>query len=61
MKSKLNSDVKTEAVSFPAAVLLKSKALSEYQRDFAKVILGEGTYTVEEAKAILDKTLKKGE
>lgn len=38
--------------------LLTSKALSGYQRDFAKAILTKPEYTVEEAKAELDKVLK---
>lgn len=42
---------------YPAAKLLKSKALSGYQRDFAKVILENKEYTVQEAKELLDKVL----
>lgn len=33
--------------------LLQSKALSEYQPDFAKVMLTEDEYTLSEAKEIL--------
>lgn len=43
---------------YPTAKLLKSKALSGYQQDFAKVILTKAEYTLEEAKAALDKALK---
>ena len=41
--------------------LLKSKALSGYQKDFARVILTKPEYTIDEAKAALDAVLKKGE
>ena len=43
---------------YPTAKLLKSKALSGYQQDFARVILTEPDYTIEEAKAELDRVLK---
>lgn len=45
---------------YPTEKLLKSKALSAYQPDFARVILTKPEYTIEEAKAILDKVLKGG-
>lgn len=45
-------------VQFLAEALLRSRALSGYQRDFARVVLGEGAYTVEEAKRTLDKALR---
>ena len=45
---------------YPTAKLLKSKALSGYQQDFARVILSEPEYTIEDAKAALDKVLKGG-
>lgn len=45
---------------FPAARLLSSRALSGYQPDFAKVILGNKEYTVQEAKETLDAVLKGG-
>lgn len=55
MKSKSNdAKIATEK-------LLKSKALAGYQVDFAKAILTKPEYTVEEAKAELDKTFKKGD
>ena len=38
--------------------LLKSRHLAEYQPDFARVILTEPEYTIEEAKKILDEKLK---
>ncbi|OUQ13026.1 hypothetical protein B5E84_18045 [Lachnoclostridium sp. An14] len=45
---------------YTAEKLLGSKALAGYQKDFAKVILGNGTYTIQEAKAALDKVLTPG-
>lgn len=62
MKSKSNNptnEVEKNELVYPASVLLKSKALADYQKDFAKVILGDGEYTVEGAKAALDAELKK--
>ena len=53
MKSK-----ETES-KYPVEAILKSKALSGYQPDFAKAILTEPAYTVEEAVAAIDKALKK--
>lgn len=50
---------KTTEKKYPTEKLLKSKALSGYQLDFAKVILTEPEYTIEGAKAALDKVLKK--
>lgn len=48
-KSKQNDEPK-----ILTALLLKSKALSEYQPDFAKVMLTDEAYTLTEAKAILE-------
>lgn len=45
---------------YPTEKLLKSKALAGYQQDFARVILTEPEYTIEGAKAALDKILKGG-
>ena len=45
---------------YQTEMLLRSKALAEYQKDFARVILTAPEYTVEEAKAALDAVLKKG-
>lgn len=41
--------------------LLKSKHLSGYQPDFARVILTEPAYSISEARAALDKALKGGD
>lgn len=46
------------SVKIPTESLLKSKALAGYQIDFARAILTESEYTVDEAKAALDKVLK---
>lgn len=40
--------------------ILKSKAFSEYQQDFAKVVLGDKEYSIQEAKAVLDNFFKGG-
>lgn len=47
-----------EKVKIPVESLIKSKALSGYQVDFARAILTKPEYTVDEAKAELDKVLK---
>ena len=48
------SNLDQKAQKYKTEVLLKSKALSNYQTDFAKVLLTEPEYTVEEAKDLLD-------
>lgn len=48
-------------IRYPTAQLLASKALSGYQRDFARALLTEPEYTLQEAKAILDKFFKGGD
>ena len=58
MKSK-QDEVKGEV--YLTTDLLKSKALSMYQQDFAKVILTKSEYTLEEAKAEIEKALKREE
>ena len=52
------SQKKEPEKKYPAKSLLKSKAFKEYQQDFAAVILGNGEYTVSEAKKLLDAKLK---
>lgn len=57
--SKSSKEKKDQAVKrYPTEKLLKSKALSGYQPDFARVILKEPEYSVEEAKAALEQALK---
>lgn len=46
---------------YPAEALLRSRVLSGYQKDFAKVILANKEYTVQEAIEALDKVLKPNE
>jgi hypothetical protein len=48
-------------VKYSTARLLRSKALSGYQQDFARVILTAPEYTLSEALAALDAVLKKEE
>ena len=57
--SKSNKEKKIQEIKqYPTEKLLKSKALSGYQPDFARVILKEPEYSVEEAKAALEQALK---
>lgn len=57
----MSASTKAEkAKKYPTEKLLKSKALSGYQPDFARVILTEPEYTIEGAKAALDNVLKGG-
>ena len=51
---------KKEVQKYPTSKLLKSKHLAGYQRDFARVILTEPEYSVEEARAALDAVLGRG-
>lgn len=53
MKSKKEDERK-----IPTKSLIKSGLLSGYQIDFVGAILTKDEYTVEEAKAALDKVLK---
>lgn len=39
---------------YPTEALLHSRAFSGYQQDFARAILAETEYTIEQAKAVLD-------
>lgn len=52
---------KPAQVRYPTAELLASKALSGYQRDFAKALLTGPEYTLQEARAVLDKFFKGGD
>jgi hypothetical protein len=51
--------MKSNENKHPVAAVLKSKALSGYQPDFARAILTKPEYTIEEAISTLDKALKK--
>lgn len=48
-------------VKYNTERLLRSKALAEYQVDFARTVLIESEYTIEEAKAAIEAALRKGE
>ncbi|RKD33090.1 hypothetical protein [Lacrimispora algidixylanolytica] len=50
---------KKMAVKYKTASLIHSKGFEKYQQDFARVLLPEEEYTVEEAKEILDKYFEK--
>lgn len=52
--------LKKENQKYPTTRLLKSRHLAGYQQDFARVILTEPEYTIEEAKRLLDEKLKGG-
>lgn len=56
----MSKSTKTEAKAEPkysAEKILKSKLFAGYQQDFARVILGNGYYTIEEAKILLDEKI----
>lgn len=53
------TEITTEK-TYPTEALLKSKALAGYQQDFARTLLTKPAYTVQEAKAVLDKYCKGG-
>ena len=57
-KNKAAKSPQNKEKRYPTEKLLKSKLLSGYQQDFARVLLTESEYTINEAKAILDKILK---
>lgn len=57
-KSTAATPHKREGQKYPTSKLLKSRHLAGYQRDFARVILTEPEYTIEEAKKLLDEKLK---
>lgn len=59
--SKLKNNKKEEktVIRYPTERLLKSRHLAGYQQDFARVILTEPEYSIEEAKAVLERVLKK--
>lgn len=51
---------KRSGTVYPTDVLLKSKALSIYQQDFAAVLLTKPAYTLKEAREVLDKFFQGG-
>ncbi len=60
MSKSKKDNVVIDEIKYTRERLLTSKALKEYQRDFAAVILTDKEYTINEAKAVLDAALKKG-
>lgn len=52
---------KKTPIKYKTESLLKSKAFANYQQDFARALLPEQEYTVEEAKEILNKFFEKKE
>lgn len=59
-KTKEDAGAEKPVVRFPTQQLLASKALSGYQRDFARAVLKKPEYTVEKAVAELDRFFKGG-
>lgn len=59
-KGNKSGSQKDQGKRYPTSKLLKSKALAEYQPDFAKVILKKSEYSIQEAKDTLDAVLKGG-
>jgi len=52
---------KKTPIKYKTESLLKSRGFAEYQQDFARVLLTDPEYTVEEAKEILNKFFGKKE
>ena len=55
-----NLETARPAARYPTEQLLKSKALSGFQPDFARAVLTRPEYTVEEALGELNKFFKGG-
>lgn len=56
------ADNKEAPVKYKTEVLLNSKTFSSYQKDFARALLTEPEYTLEEARRVLDQFFgKEGE
>lgn len=47
--------MKENEKTYPTGTLLESRALAGYQKDFARAVLTRPAYTLQEAKAVLDK------
>lgn len=54
MPDKKQVNLAQKPKKYKTEVLLKSRALSDYQTDFAKALLTKPTYTAEEARTKLD-------
>lgn len=48
-----------DVIKYPTEALLKSKALSKYQPDYARAILTKPEYTLDEAISAIERALKK--
>ena len=57
-KRTVKKTAKAEEKKYSTEKLLKSRHLAAYQPDFARVILTEPEYTIEEARKLLDERLK---
>ncbi|MBR2999756.1 MAG: hypothetical protein IKF39_02065 [Oscillospiraceae bacterium] len=55
-----SKNTKPAAPKYDTERLLRSKALADYQQDFARAVLTEPEYTIEEAKAAIETALSKG-
>ncbi len=53
--------IRNMLVKYKTESLLKCKAFASYQQDFARALLPDPEYTLEEAKEILDKFFGKKE
>lgn len=53
-----NEKEQKAVIRYPTERLLRSKHFAGYQQDFARVILTEPEYSIEEAKKLLDEKLK---
>ncbi|MFR3729172.1 hypothetical protein [Lacrimispora sp.] len=52
---------KKEPMKYKTESLLKSKGFVDYQQDFARVLLPDSEYTIDEAKKILNQFFNKKE
>lgn len=52
---------KKEPMKYKTESLLKSKGFADYQQDFARVLLPDPEYTIDEAKKILNQFFDKKE
>lgn len=52
---------KKEPMKYKTESLLKSKGFADYQQDFARVLLPDPEYTIDEAKKILNGFFNKKE
>lgn len=53
-----SDETKKEDFKFDANTLANSKAMSKYQKEFVKVVLKDGQYTIKEAISKVENYLK---